>query len=94
MAGQEINNISGETIFILSLTALFAVLSGYTEAPQPDEGTGAHILQLSIVLLVPAALVFLGTANWKQPLRSSRPLALPAAVLAVAFAALYCLEHY
>jgi hypothetical protein len=93
MAGQEINNLSGKTIFILSLTALFAVLSGYTEPPQPDEGTGAHIFQLSIVLLVPAVFVFLGTANWKQPLRSSRPLALPAAVLVVACAALYYLEH-
>jgi hypothetical protein len=93
MARQEINNISGKTIVILSLTALLAVLSGYTEPPQPDEGTGAHIFQLSILLLVPALFVFLVTANWTEPLRSSRPLALPAAVLAVAFAALYYLEY-
>jgi len=39
-------------------------------------------------------LLFLGTADWRQPGRSARPLAFPAAASAVAFGALYFLEHY
>ena len=70
------------------------VLSGYTQPPQTDEGTAAHIFQLAIVALVPMILLFLITAAWRQPSRSARPLAFPAAALAVAFAALYYLEHY
>ena len=78
---------------MLSLTALLVVLWGYTQPSLPDEGTGAHIFQLSIVALVPAALVFLTTADWSQPGRSARPLALGAAATVLAFAALYLLEH-
>lgn len=94
MRAQPINRVSGKVLIFLSLTALLAVVSGYFQPPQPDEGTAAHIFQLSIVMLVPAVLVFLATADWKQPLRSARPLAFPAAALVVAFAALYYLEHY
>jgi hypothetical protein len=39
-------------------------------------------------------LLFLATADWKQPLRNARSLAIPAAALVVAFGALYHLEHY
>jgi hypothetical protein len=39
-------------------------------------------------------LLFLGTMDKKQPLRSLRSLALPAVVVILAFAALYHLEHY
>jgi hypothetical protein len=78
----------------LSFTALLAVFSGYFQPPQPDEGVGAHIFQVSIVALLPTILLFLATADWKQPWRSARPLVLPAAALALAFAALYHLEHY
>ena len=53
MHGQQINRVSSMAVFVLSLTALIAVLSGYAQPPQPDEGTAAHIFQLSIVLLVP-----------------------------------------
>ena len=53
MRGRQINRISGKVIIFLSLTALLAVLSGYTQPPQPDEGSAAHIFQLSIVALVP-----------------------------------------
>ena len=94
MTGQQVNRISGKIIIVLSLIALFTVLSGYNQPPQPDEGSGAHIFQLSIALLVPMILLFLATADRKQPLRSARPLALPAAALVLAFAALYYLEHY
>jgi len=91
---QQINRVSGRVILALSLVALFAVLIGYTQPPQPDEGALAHIFQIAIVLLVPLILLFLGTADWKQPLRSARRLALPATALVLAFAALYYLEHY
>jgi hypothetical protein len=94
MGAQQINRISGKVVLVLSLIALLMVLSGYTQPPQPDEGTAAHIFQLSILALVPMILVFLATADWKQPRRCARALAIPAGCLAVAFAALYYLEHY
>ena len=94
MTGQQVNRISGKITIVLSLIALFAVLSGYFQPPQPDEGSAAHIFQLSIALLVPMILLFLATADWKQRWQSARPLALPAAALVLAFAALYYLEHY
>ena len=94
MHGQQINRVSGKVLIVLSLTALLAVLSGYAQPPQLDEGTAAHIFQLSIVALVPMIFLFLATADWRQPLRSARPLAFPAAALVLAFGALYYLEHY
>lgn len=94
MQEQQINRVSGRVIIVLSLTALLAVLIGYTRPPLPDEGALAHIFQLSIAALVPMILLFLATADWRQPSRSVRPLAFPAAALVAAFAALYYLEHY
>ncbi len=91
---QQINRVAFKIIVVLSFLALMAVLSGYAQPPQPDEGTAAHIFQLSIVALVPITLLFFGTLDRKHPLRSVRPLALPAAALVLAFAALYYLEHY
>lgn len=94
MQAQQINRVSAKVLIVLSLIALLAVLSGYTQPPQPDEGSAAHIFQLSILALVPMILLFLTTADWKQPSRSVRPLAFPAAALVLALAALYYLEHY
>ena len=94
MRGDQINRVSSKIVLVLSLTALIAVLSGYFQPPQPDEGTAAHIFQLSILLLVPVIFLFLASADWTQRARSVRPLALPAAVLVVAFGALYYLEHW
>jgi hypothetical protein len=91
---QLINRFSGKVLVVLSLIALLTVLSGYTRPPQADEGAAAHIFQLSILALVPTILLFLATADWKQPLQSTRPLGFPAAALLVAFIALYYLEHY
>jgi len=78
---------------MLSLTALTVVLWGYTQPPIPDEGTGAHIFQLSVMMLVPVLLVHVATADWTPPLRSACPLALAAVAITLAFAALYYLEH-
>jgi hypothetical protein len=95
MRGQEINRVSGIALIVLSLTALLDVLLlGYTQPPLPDEGLGAHIFQLSIVALMPTGFLFLLTADWTQPVRTVRRLAFPAAVVVLAFAALYYLEHY
>jgi hypothetical protein len=94
MRGQQINRVSATLLIVLSLTALLAVLSGYTQPPRPDEGAAAHIFQLSIVALVPVILLFLATADWSRPLRNARRLAFPDASLLVAFGALYYLEHY
>jgi hypothetical protein len=93
MPGQRINRVSGRIIVGLSLIALLTVLYGYTRRPEPDEGAAAHIFQLSVAALLPMLLVFLGTADWKRPLRSVRPLALPMAFLVFAFVALHLLEH-
>jgi hypothetical protein len=75
---------------------LASVLSGYlpNHPPQPDEGTAPHIFQLSIAALLPAGLVFLASADWAQPIRNVRRLAVPAAAVVFAFAALYYLENY
>lgn len=94
MRGQQINRVSGKVVLVLSFTALLAVLSGYAQPPQPDEGTAAHIFQLSMVALVPMIILFLATADWRLPLRSARLLAVPAGALVLAFGALYYLEHH
>jgi hypothetical protein len=95
MRGREINRVSGIILIVLSLTALLDVLLlGYTQPPLSDEGTGAHIFQLSIVALLPTALLFFATADRGQPVRIVRRLAFPAVVVVLAFAALYYLEHY
>jgi hypothetical protein len=103
MNGEQINKISGIVLIVLSMIALLTMLSAYrvsftpfsiyTQPPQPDEGTQAHIFQLSIVLLAPTILLFLATADWKRPLRIARPLAFSGAAVVLAFAALYYFEH-
>jgi hypothetical protein len=93
MTRMEINRISGKLALLLSLIALFTVLTGFGQPPQADEGTGAHIFQLDIVALVLVLLIFFISADWSQPLRSIRPLAVSAAALVLAFGALYYLEH-
>jgi hypothetical protein len=94
MTPQQINRLSAKVIIVLSVLALLTVLSGYTQPPEPDEGAAAYIFQLSVVAVALSILVFLVTADWKQPLRTVRPLAFPAAALALAFGALYYLEHF
>jgi hypothetical protein len=96
MTALQINRLSHKVIMVLSVFALLIVLSGFTHPPQPpepDEGTAAHLFQLSIVAAAFSIFVFLATADWKHPLRSVRPMAFPAAALVLAFAALYYFEH-
>lgn len=93
MRSERINTVSVQVLIGLALAAWFAVLSGYFRPPQFDERAAAHIFQVSIVAFVPTIIVFLATADWKRPLRSARLLAFPATALALAFGALYYLEH-
>ena len=90
----QINQGSGKLALMLSLIAFLTVLSGFAQPPQPDEGTEAHIFQLTIATLFFVFLLFVASADWKQPLRSIRPLAVPTAALILAFGALYYLDHY
>lgn len=96
METTPINRASGLALVALSTIALVTVLTGYLSShpPQADEGAQAHVFQLAIVLLVPAGLVFLATADWTRPGAIVRRLSLPAIVVVLAFAALYYLEHY
>ena len=90
------NRISGVFMVALSLVALLTLLIGLTRPPEPpgsDEGTLAHIFQLSIGLLLPVGGLFFITADWTAPWRAARPLVVTAVIVAVAFALLYSLEH-
>jgi hypothetical protein len=103
MRSDQINRASSAGLLALSFTALTtvfvglvmrAVLLGHMPPPEPDEGTFAHIFQLSIAGLAPVGLLFLATADWTQPWRTVRRLAIPATAVLVAFSVLYYFEHY
>lgn len=97
MQAEQVNRLSGGVLMTLALVALVdVVVLGYLfpRPPTGDEGAGAHIFQLAIAALAPVGLVFLASADWTQPVRIARRLALPAAVTVLAFAALFYLEHY
>ena len=98
MTTQQVHRLSRVAMIGFSLIALATVLLGYTVprgTPAPaDEGTGAHIFQLAVVLVLPAGLAFLGSADWREPHRTARPLLVAGTALVFAFGALYCLEHF
>jgi hypothetical protein len=93
MSTQLMNRLSSAGVILLSFTALLVVLWGYTQPPLPDEGTGAHIFQLSVMGLVPVTVIFLSTADWSHPRRCAWPLAVAGVATVLAFGALYYLEH-
>jgi hypothetical protein len=101
MNARGVNRVSAGLVIFLSLTALLPIvlalpriaLTGEVPPPEPDEGTGAHIFQLSIASLVPALLVFVASADWARPWRVARTLAIPAVAVVLAFALLYRYEH-
>ena len=95
MRTQQIHRVSRVVLILLSLTALVTVVTGLIwppPLPEPDEGTQAHIFQLSIAALLPMTVV-LGTADWRQPWRSVRPLVIAVGATVLAFVGLYYLEH-
>jgi uncharacterized membrane protein len=88
--------VSAAVVVGLSGFALLLVVIGYLqphEFARTDEGTLAHLFQFTIAALLPAGLVFLTTADWREPVRNVRVLALSAVLLVVAFSALYYAEH-
>jgi hypothetical protein len=98
MGGEQINRVSTIGLLVFSVIALLdVVILGYLRPLAPalrgDEGAGAHIFQLSVAAIFLVGLVFLATADWTQPTRVARRLALPAGVVIAAFALLYYLEH-
>jgi len=102
MSKIQINRVSVWVLAALSLTELLTVilgaflpvlLTGHVSPPERDEGTGAHIFQLSITALVPTILLFFATADWKYPWRIARVLAFPTIAVVLAFGALYYFEH-
>ena len=101
MSNQTINRISSYAVLGLSLVAMFLVsgatiltmLGRFNPSPDGDEGTPAHLFQLAVGLLLPTGLVFLITADWRQPLKVAKRLVLPAVALVLAFTTLYYMEH-
>ena len=93
MEARSINRNMSRFVLALSFIALATVSLGYTQRPLTDEGTLAHIFQLSILTLMPVGLLYLFTADWTSPQKSLRPLILPSVLVTLAFSALYYLEH-
>ena len=101
MSETRINRISGRVVLGLSLFAMTLVMCAYAltmlgmfnPSAETDEGTPAHLFQLAIVLLLPAGVAFLATADWNEPAKVVKRLAVPGIALVVAFSVLYYLEH-
>jgi hypothetical protein len=101
MSNETINRVSGHVVLGLSIftmllvvgATVLAMLGKFNPSPDGDEGTAAHLFQLAIVLLVPAGLAYLVTADWRQPLKVAKRLVVPALALVVAFSTLYYMEH-
>ena len=101
MSAHTLNRISGRVVLGLSLFAMLlvvgatilALLGRFNPAPGGDEGTPAHLFQLAILLLMPAGLAYLMSADWEKPWNVAKRLIVPALALAVAFATLYYMEH-
>ena len=84
-------------LIALSVTALVTVVTGLIwppPVPEPDEGTQAHLFQVSVAGLLPVTVVVIGTADWRRPWCSLRPLAIAMLATVLAFAGLYYLEHF
>jgi len=94
--GERLRSASEKAMLLFSAIALVTVILGLIHpprVPEADEGSLAHIFQLSVAAMLPSGLVYLATANWKEPVRALRPLLLPVILLALAFVGLYLLEH-
>ncbi len=76
MRAQRINTASTIGLVILSPdrplptvlpATLRTVLTRQMPMPQPDEGTSAHIFQLSVVVTAPTGILNFATADGTQP---------------------------
>jgi len=101
MSNNTINRVSKYIVLTLSLFAMFMVIGAtiftiagrLSPSPDGDEGTLAHLFQFAILLLVPTGIVFLVSADWRQPKKVAKNLIMPAVALIVAFSVLYYMEH-
>jgi peptidoglycan/LPS O-acetylase OafA/YrhL len=93
----SIERVSGGMALAFSLIALLTIAIAYLQpappTPPTDEGTLAHIFQVSVALFVPALLLFVATADWRRPRRGAALVAVCVLALAVAFVGLYLGEH-
>jgi hypothetical protein len=89
-----LHRASRATVVLLSLIALACVVSGYFQPPQRDEGAAAHLFQLAVAAWVPCGIVMTGTAGARGIRRAIAPAATSAILMAIAFGALYVLEHH
>jgi hypothetical protein len=97
MRAHRINRLSSVLLILLSLTALVTVVTGLIwppPLPEPDEGTQAHVFQLSIAALLPMTVIVVCTADWRQPWRTLFALIIAFIAAVLAFAGLYYLEHF
>ena len=101
MSNRKTNRISSNIILGLSLFAMLLVvgatilvlLGRFNPVPGGDEGTAARLFQLAIVLLLPAGLTYLFTADWHRPREVVKRLVVPAVALIIAFSTLYYMEY-
>ena len=95
-----LNRMSSVGMIILALAAFsvvlplwFAMLTGHVPPPEGDEGTAAHVFQLCLALLLPVGVLFLATADWRQPGQAIRRVALPAVLVVLALGTVFYLEN-
>jgi hypothetical protein len=88
--------VLGLTLFaaalVMGATAL-VLLGQFNPAPGGDEGVPARLFQLAIVLLMPAGMVFLATADWRHPREIANRLIVPSVALVLAFSTLFYMER-
>jgi hypothetical protein len=89
---RKIHRVSGVLVAVLSLIA-FAGALDHPQPFQPDDGTAASVLQLSLAALSDAVLIFLFTADWDEPRRRAKELALPAVAVIAAVTMYYLQRH-
>jgi hypothetical protein len=97
MRAHQLNRMCSVVLIALSVTALVTVVTGLIwppPVPEPDEGTQAHLFQVSVAGLLPVTVVVVATADWRRPWRSMLPLAVAMLATVLAFAGLYYLEHF
>lgn len=88
-----LHTASRVTIVFLSAIALACVASGYLQPTPRDEGTAAHLFQLSVAAWIPCAIVMIGTAGSRGVRGVVAPGIVATILLAAAFVALFFLEH-
>lgn len=101
MNEESVNRLSGRAVWALSVFSMLLVvgatvltmLGRFSPSPDGDEGAAAPLFQLAIVLLLPAGLAFLATADWQRPLSVAKRLMVPVGALLVAFSTLFYMEH-